>query len=99
MILSQSLPQLGSERQNRSGSVARIVGRKGGRLAEGAGGLVMDRERERLAGGADERLLVGGRAGGRWLRRTRERMHPDQGDPEQEEDRPSRPTRVHHLQG
>ena len=99
MRLGKSFPALGSECQDRSRGIARIVGSKGGRLAEGAGGLVVHRERERLARSADERLLLGGRAGGPSLRRTHERVHPDQGDPEQEKDRSSQAARFHHLQG
>jgi hypothetical protein len=99
MILGENFPPLGSDCQDRSRSVAGIVGRKGGRLAEGAGGFVMYRERERLARTADEGLLIGGRTARRWLRRTHERVHPDQGDPEQEEDRSGQPARLHHLQG
>jgi hypothetical protein len=96
MILGENFPPLGSDCQDRSRGVAGSVGRKGGRLAEGAGGLVVHWERERLARTADEGLLIGGSGG---LRRTHERVHPDQGDPEQEKDRSSQAARFHHLQG
>jgi hypothetical protein len=46
MILGESFLPLGSECQDRSRSIAGIVGSKGGRLAEGAGGLVVHREWE-----------------------------------------------------
>jgi hypothetical protein len=89
MILGEDLPPLGSECQNRSRSIARIVGSKGGRLAEGAGGLVVHREWQRLARSTDERLVTVGSVGAsdRELGgRTRQRVQPDQGGPEYEKE-------------
>jgi hypothetical protein len=46
MSLGESFPLLGSEGQDRSRGIAGVVRSKGGRLAEGAGGLVVHREWE-----------------------------------------------------
>ena len=91
MILRETLLPFGSEDQDRRRTAARVVGGKGGRLAERAGGLVVDRDGERLARSADERVRtcgwVGQSGGCSWP--IHQRVQPDEGHPKQEKERTS----------